>query len=267
MWCITRAYSKQHEQGHRTPYTLVRSQHRHMQVFARAREATPCVIFFDELDSLAPNRGKSADAGGVMDRVVSQLLAEMDGLGGDAAGGAGTLFIMGATNRPDLIDPALLRPGRFDRLLYCGVGGNSDPTAVHESQEAVLSALTRKMTLAADVDLARVASACPDTYTGADLYAVCAQAWTLAALRVIERLEAAGHVGVGEGEGGEGQGVTQGAGRGGAGASKLAGVEEPCQGPRVVVMQCDFEAAQKAVAPSVTRATLDEYERIRAKFS
>ena len=198
-----------------------------------------------------------------MDRVVSQLLAEMDGLGADAAGGGGSLFVMGATNRPDLIDPALLRPGRFDRLLYCGVGGNSDPSAVHESQEAVLKALTRKMTLAADVDLARVASACPDTYTGADLYAVCAQAWTLAALRVIERLEAAGHVGVGEGESGKGEG----AGRGGAGASKLAGVEEPCQGPRVVVMQSDFEAAQKAVAPSVTRATLDEYERIRAKFS
>jgi peroxin-6 len=76
-------------------------------VFSRARAASPCIIFFDELDSLAPNRGKTGDSGGVMDRVVSQLLAEMDGLQKTSH-----LFVIGATNRPDLIDPALLRPGR-----------------------------------------------------------------------------------------------------------------------------------------------------------
>lgn len=76
-------------------------------VFERARSATPCVIFFDELDSLAPNRGKSGDSGGVMDRVVSQLLAELDGLHKSC-----DVFVIGATNRPDLLDSALLRPGR-----------------------------------------------------------------------------------------------------------------------------------------------------------
>lgn len=76
-------------------------------VFTRARSAAPCVIFFDELDSIAPNRGRSGDSGGVMDRVVSQLLAELDGLDK-----ADDLFVIGATNRPDLLDPALLRPGR-----------------------------------------------------------------------------------------------------------------------------------------------------------
>lgn len=76
-------------------------------VFDRARSATPCVIFFDELDSLAPNRGKSGDSGGVMDRVVSQLLAELDGLNKSC-----DVFVIGATNRPDLLDSALLRPGR-----------------------------------------------------------------------------------------------------------------------------------------------------------
>ena len=81
-------------------------------VFERARSATPCVIFFDELDSLAPNRGKSGDSGGVMDRVVSQLLAEMDGLHSSC-----DVFVIGATNRPDLLDPALLRPGRWDGTL------------------------------------------------------------------------------------------------------------------------------------------------------
>lgn len=86
----------------------------------QARSARPCVIFFDELDSLAPARGASGDSGGVMDRVVSQMLAEIDGLSDSSQ----DLFIIGASNRPDLIDPALLRPGRFDKLLYVGV--NSD---------------------------------------------------------------------------------------------------------------------------------------------
>lgn len=79
------------------------------RVFQRARDARPCVIFFDELDSVAPKRGNQGDSGGVMDRIVSQLLAELDGMGGD---GGAEIFVMGATNRPDLLDPALLRPGR-----------------------------------------------------------------------------------------------------------------------------------------------------------
>ena len=78
-----------------------------LPVFTRARSAAPCVIFFDELDSIAPNRGRSGDSGGVMDRVVSQLLTELDGLDKTQ-----DVFIIGATNRPDLLDPALLRPGR-----------------------------------------------------------------------------------------------------------------------------------------------------------
>ena len=80
------------------------------KVFQRARDAKPCVIFFDELDSVAPKRGNLGDSGGVMDRIVSQLLAELDGMSG---GKGGTdVFVIGATNRPDLLDPALLRPGR-----------------------------------------------------------------------------------------------------------------------------------------------------------
>ncbi|KAK7505431.1 hypothetical protein BaRGS_00003176, partial [Batillaria attramentaria] len=102
------------------------------EVFKRARSASPCVIFFDELDSLAPNRGRSGDSGGVMDRVVSQLLAELDGLHKSY-----DVFIIGATNRPDLLDPALLRPGRFDKLLYLGVSED------RQSQLNILTALTR----------------------------------------------------------------------------------------------------------------------------
>lgn len=84
------------------------------RVFQRARDAKPCVIFFDELDSVAPKRGNHGDSGGVMDRIVSQLLAELDGMA-DGKSGA-DVFVIGATNRPDLLDPALLRPGRSSFL-------------------------------------------------------------------------------------------------------------------------------------------------------
>lgn len=106
-------------------------------IFARAREAEPCVLFFDELDSLAPKRGEKGDSNGVMDRIVSQLLAELDGAGSGGSG-SGSVFVIGATNRPELLDTALLRPGRFDKLIYLGIS-ESD-----ESQLGILKALTRK---------------------------------------------------------------------------------------------------------------------------
>jgi len=82
------------------------------EVFAKARDAKPSVLFFDEIDALAPARGSGSDSGGVVDRIVSQLLTELDG-----AQQATDVFVISATNRPDLLDPALLRPGRFDKLI------------------------------------------------------------------------------------------------------------------------------------------------------
>ncbi|KAG9318350.1 peroxisomal biogenesis factor 6 [Chiua virens] len=134
------------------------------RVFQRARDAKPCVIFFDELDSIAPKRGNQGDSGGVMDRIVSQLLAELDGM---SAGGM-DVFVIGATNRPDLLDPALLRPGRFDRMLYLGV------CETHAAQLDILKALTRKFNLDTNLDLSAIAEHCPFNYTGADFYALCA---------------------------------------------------------------------------------------------
>ncbi|XP_066148271.1 peroxisomal ATPase PEX6 isoform X2 [Euwallacea fornicatus] len=148
------------------------------EVFERAHQASPCIIFFDELDSLAPNRGLSGDSGGVMDRVVSQLLAEMDGLNH-----GGKVFIIGATNRPDLIDPALLRPGRFDKLQYVG------PCIDLESKMSVLQALTRKFRLSEKVDLKKIVLKSPDNITGADFYGICSNAWCSAAKRLIETIE------------------------------------------------------------------------------
>lgn len=144
-------------------------------MFERARAAAPCIIFFDELDSLAPNRGRSGDSGGVMDRVVSQLLAEMDGLDCSSS-----IFIIGATNRPDLIDPALLRPGRFDKLLYVGIHSDRD------SQFNVLKALTRKFKFHENgEELEKLIYQLPEHTTGADLYSICSNAWLNAARRVL----------------------------------------------------------------------------------
>ena len=139
------------------------------ELFERARDNAPCVIFFDEIDALAPKRGASADSGGVMDRVTSQLLAELDGVGTTA-----NVFSLAATNRPDLLDGALLRPGRFDKLVYIS------PPETHEQQLQVLRALTRKFNLAPDVDLAALVEQCPLRFTGADFYALAAKALLIA---------------------------------------------------------------------------------------
>nr|CAD7430547.1 unnamed protein product [Timema monikensis] len=150
------------------------SEHNIREVFERGRAASPCVIFFDELDSLAPNRGRSGDSGGVMDRVVSQLLAEMDGLHRSSL-----LFVIGATNRPDLVDPALLRPGRLDKLLF--VGACEDKS----SQLSVLTALTRRFQLSEPNILQDICNFLPLKLTGADLYSLCYKAWLQAARTAI----------------------------------------------------------------------------------
>ncbi|RWS08777.1 hypothetical protein B4U79_10313 [Dinothrombium tinctorium] len=130
------------------------------------------------IDSIAPNRGKSGDSGGVMDRVVSQLLAEIDGINKN-----NQVFIIGATNRPDLLDPALLRPGRFDRLVYVGVAEDVD------SRLKILQALTRNFQLHEDCDLSLIEEKCPQLLTGADFYSLCSSAMISAIERSVLQLE------------------------------------------------------------------------------
>lgn len=147
-------------------------------MFKRARSAAPCVIFLDELDSLAPNRGVAGDSGGVMDRVVSQLLAEMDGMVTEDDAQK-LIFILAATNRPDLIDPALLRPGRFDKLLYVG------PYVTIEDKSAVLNAQMKKFNLAPNLTIEKIAKLMKQEMTGADIYSICSNAWLSAVRRLI----------------------------------------------------------------------------------
>ncbi|KAG5189897.1 P-loop containing nucleoside triphosphate hydrolase protein [Tribonema minus] len=209
------------------------------EVFRQARSAAPCVLFFDELDSLAPQRGRGADSGGVMDRVVSQLLSELDGVSAGADGRA--VFVIGATNRPDLLDPSLLRPGRFDRLLYLGTGGDTD------TQLKVLSAATRKFTFEDGVSLAEVARAIPATFTGADMSAVASAALMAALKRRIAEVEAAARAA-------------------GVGAPQLLGALRGDE-LRVRVAREDLLSAAASVVPSVSADELRHYERLRAQFS
>uniref|UniRef100_UPI0035CBE7B4 CDC48 family AAA ATPase n=1 Tax=uncultured Sphingomonas sp. TaxID=158754 RepID=UPI0035CBE7B4 len=126
------------------------------KLFARARQVAPCVIFIDELDSLVPTRGSGMGEPQVTERVVNTILAEMDGLEE-----LQSVVVIGATNRPNLIDPALLRPGRFDELIYVGVPSK-------DGRARILAIQTAKMPVADDVDLDVLAGR-TDRFTGADL--------------------------------------------------------------------------------------------------
>ncbi|XP_047997445.1 transitional endoplasmic reticulum ATPase TER94 isoform X2 [Leguminivora glycinivorella] len=143
-------------------------------IFDKARSASPCVLFFDELDSIAKSRGGSvSDAGGAADRVINQILTEMDGMGAKK-----NVFIIGATNRPDIIDPAILRPGRLDQLIYI-------PLPDEKSREAILRANLRKSPIARDVDLLYIAKV-TQGFSGADLTEICQRACKLAIRQAIE---------------------------------------------------------------------------------
>ena len=132
------------------------------ETFRKARQAAPCVVFLDEIDAVAPVRGTSSDSG-VTERVISQLLTEMDGLEV-----LHNVIVIAATNRPDIIDTALLRPGRFDRLVYIA------PPDL-EARKEILKIHTKGKPLDKDVDLNKLASKMQN-YTGAEIAAVCNEA-------------------------------------------------------------------------------------------
>ncbi len=135
-------------------------------IFRKARMSAPCVVFIDEIDAIAPARGLGADSM-VSERVVAQLLAEMDGISHMDG-----VVVIAATNRPDILDPALLRPGRLDRIVYV-------PPPDMQARYDILLIHTRNVPLAKDVDLLEIARRI-EGYTGADIELLVREATFLA---------------------------------------------------------------------------------------
>jgi len=134
------------------------------EVFDKARQASPCVLFFDELDSIARARGSGGgDGGGAGDRVINQILTEIDGVGVRK-----NVFVIGATNRPDILDPAIMRPGRLDQLVYI-------PLPDRKSRIQIFKATLRKSPLSKEIDIEALARA-TSGFSGADITEICQRA-------------------------------------------------------------------------------------------
>ncbi|MPN43248.1 ATP-dependent zinc metalloprotease FtsH [bioreactor metagenome] len=146
------------------------------EIFKKARQAAPCIVFFDEIDSMVPVRGRSGDSS-TSERLICQMLSELDGI--EELNG---VTVIGATNRFDMLDPALLRPGRFDMLLEFkspDLSGRAEIFKIH----------LRGRPLAADVDVKKLAAA-TEGFTGADIMKVCQQASMDALSEYIRDMEA-----------------------------------------------------------------------------
>jgi transitional endoplasmic reticulum ATPase len=201
-------------------------------VFSKARAAAPCVLFFDELDSIGTARGGGhGDAGGASDRVINQLLTEMDGVGVKK-----NVFFIGATNRPEILDEALMRPGRLDQLIYI-------PLPDAPSRLGVLKANLRKTPIAKDVDMEFLAKL-TEGFSGADITEL-AQRACKAAIRDSIEAEA---------------------------RRKAAEALNPGQEIKVAadpvpeLTRRHFEEALKGARVSVTATDLEKFEQFRRKF-
>merc|ERR1719446_561006 len=148
------------------------------EVFDKARSSAPCVLFFDELDSIASARGSSSgDAGGAGDRVINQILTEMDGVGARKQ-----VYIVGATNRPDILDPAITRPGRLDQMVYI-------PLPDQPSRMSIINATLRKAPVSPLIDRNLLADK-TNGFSGADLTEICSRAARFAVKDAIAAEEA-----------------------------------------------------------------------------
>merc|ERR1712087_1015979 len=132
-------------------------------LFDKARAASPCILFFDEMDSIARARGSGGGSSDTSDRVINQILSEIDGMGSWK-----TLFIIGATNRPDILDPGIMRPGRLDQLIYI-------PLPDRESRISIFKANLRKSPIGDDIGIEQLADA-TEGFSGADITEICQRA-------------------------------------------------------------------------------------------
>ncbi len=205
------------------------------EVFDKARGAAPCVLFFDELDSVGIARGSSqGDAGGAGDRVLNQLLTEMDGVGGKK-----NLFFIGATNRPDILDEALIRPGRLDQLIYI-------PLPDKPSRVSVLKAVLRKSPIAPNINFEFLGDL-TEGFTGADITELCQRA-TKAAIRESIEAEEQRKALMKENPDGD------------------QAMADAMEDPVPTITRKHFEEALAAARKSVTAYDLDKFEQFRRKY-
>ena len=202
------------------------------EVFDKARAAAPCVLFFDELDSVGVARGSGAggDAGGAGDRVLNQLLTEMDG-----AGQKKNLFFIGATNRPEILDEALIRPGRLDQLIYI-------PLPDQIARLGIIKAVLRKSPVAPNVSMDFLASQC-EGFSGADMTELCQRATKAAIRESIAAEEERRKLMSGDDD---------------------ANME--MDDPVPVITRAHFEEAMSNARRSVTEYDLNKFEQFRTKF-
>jgi len=190
------------------------------EMFRKARQVAPCILFFDEIDSLAPRRGGIGDTH-VTERVVSQLLTELDGLEE-----LKDVVVIAATNRPDMIDPALLRPGRLERHIYIPPPGKKERVEIFRIH-------LRGKPLADDVDIEKLAER-TEGYSGADIEAVCREAGMLAIRELIK-----------------------------PGMSREEAREAA---KKLKIENRHFEEALKKVKPSLTKEDIEKYEKLIEDF-
>ena len=226
------------------------------EVFQSAREAATqnapilaSILFFDELDSLAPKRGGVSDGGGVMERVVATELDQ------DGSSSSGRVFVMGATNRPDLLDPSLLRPGRLDRSVYLGIPSDEDERA------RILAAQLNRLTLDGDpMEMAKaVVTTLPPRLTGADFSTIASGALLLAVERLCRQADDELLQSSSSPEGRRGS-------RNNLEMQELLQEwgDETCT-PTVGLN--DLLKASETVVPSVSEEELSHYERLRVQYS
>lgn len=241
-------------------------------VFVQARELAAqnqpacSILFFDELDSLAPRRGDDTNNSGgasVMDRVVATLFAELDrGDNNDSSSSKkGQVFCMGATNRPDLLDPALLRPGRFDRWVYLGVGGKEDRTNILSAQIGKLRLEGDRSRSNIEQIASYVVANIPSNLTGADLSTIASGALLIATQRLCQDVDAEVQLRL------HNQRQRQTSSNDSATHIRdeiLARWDERQLEP-VVTVQDLLDAASKIV-PSVSPDELEKYERLHQQF-
>jgi len=227
------------------------------QIFARARASAPCIVFFDELDALVPRRDDSLSESSA--RVVNTLLTELDGLDTSRSATSAPVYVIGATNRPDMIDPAMVRPGRLDKLLYVDLPDRNGRAEVMRalvlSSSVPLSSSdgTNEGTEKSLTEIEALVQDRCDGFSGADIAALVREAGVVALRRMLGRIEMD-----------EARDAVLSEAR--AQAQKEGGQDQD-QELKVRVTPDDFRAALSKVSPSVSVAQRRKYEALRAKFA